>query len=220
MPTTPAAGCDTGMPVNWAADGPIRAALYTRVSTRAQADKHGATYQREALVRMAESRGWGIARVYSDEGFSGRKASRPALDEMMLAVRRGEIDVVAVWRWDRLFRSLRHMVETLQEFEARNVDLVSHQEGTDTSTPLGRAMFQIAAAMSELEANLARERVQAGVDAARGRGVKLGRPKAALTVGQACDAVAEQGSIRKAASALGVSPSLVARRLKKRTRYD
>ncbi len=132
---------------------------------------------------------------------------------MMLAVRRGEVDVVAVWRWDRLFRSLRHMVETLQELQSRNVDLISHQEGTDTSTPIGRAMFQIAAAMSELEANLAGERVQAGVDAARARGVTLGRPQASLTADQARHAYAEHGSIRKAARALGVSPSLVARRI-------
>jgi DNA invertase Pin-like site-specific DNA recombinase len=193
---------------------PIRAALYTRVSTRAQADKHGTAYQRDALERMAEARGWRVVRVHADEGYSGRKASRPALDEMMLAVRRGEVDLVAVWRWDRLFRSLRHMVETLQELEARNVDLVSHQEGTDTSTPLGRAMFQIAAAMSELEAALARERVQAGVDAARARGVRLGRPKAALSSRRARAALNEHGSIRKAARALGVSPSLVARRLR------
>jgi len=193
---------------------PVRAALYTRVSTRAQADKNGSAYQREALERMAEARGWSVVRVFADDGYSGRKASRPALDEMMLAVRRGEVNLVAVWRWDRLFRSLRHMVETLQEFESRNVDLVSHQEGTDTSTPLGRAMFQIAAAMSELEANLARERVQAGIDAARARGVKLGRPRASLTAFQANQALAEHGSVRKAAHALGVSPSLVARRLK------
>ena len=197
-----------------ATNRPIRAALYTRVSTRAQADKNGSVYQRETLERMAEARDWSVVHVYADDGYSGRKASRPTLDEMMLAVRRGEVNLVAVWRWDRLFRSLRHLVETLREFEARNVDLVSHQEGTDTSTPLGRAMFQIAAAMSELEVNLARERVQAGVDAARARGVKLGRPRAALTTDQACDAVAEHGSIRKAAKALGVSPSLVARRLR------
>ena len=193
---------------------PIRAAIYTRVSTRAQADKHGTAYQREALERMAEARGWLVTCVYADEGYSGRRASRPALDEMMLAVRRGKVDLVAVWRWDRLFWSLRHMVETLQELEARNVDLVSHQEGTDTSTPLGRAMFQIAAAMSELEANLARERVQAGVAAARARGVRLGRPRAALTGQRAREALDKHGSIRKAATALGVSPSLVARRLR------
>ena len=202
------------------ADRPIRAALYTRVSTRAQADKHGTAYQREALARMAEARGWEVVETFSDEGYSGRKASRPALDTMMLAVRRGEIDLVAVWRWDRLFRSLGHLVQTLQEFEARNVDLVSHQEGTDTSTPLGRAMFQIAAAMSELEANLARERVQAGVDAARARGVRLGRPRTSLSPRKARVALAEHGSIRKAARALGVSPSLVARRLRDQSEHQ
>jgi len=195
-------------------DRTIRAALYTRVSTRAQADKHGTAYQREALTRMAEARGWEVVETYCDEGYSGRKAHRPGLDAMMLAVRRGEVDLVAVWRWDRLFRSLGHLVQTLQEFEERNVDLVSHQEGIDTSTAIGRAMFQIAGAMAELEANLARERVQAGVDAARARGVRLGRPRATLTAQRARRALDEHGSIRKAAHALGVSPSLVARRLR------
>ena len=194
----------------------MRAALYTRVSTRAQADKHGTAYQREALERMADARGWVIAGAFDDEGFSGRREDRPALEAMMRAVRRGEVDIVAVWRWDRLARSLSHLVALLQELRSRNVALASHQEGLDTSTPIGTAMFQIAGAMAELEANLARERVQAGLDAARARGIKVGRPRGALTGEEAIAALAEHGSVRKAATALGVSPSMVARRLRER----
>lgn len=193
---------------------PMRAAIYTRVSTRAQADKHGTAYQREALERMAEARGWTVVGVFADEGWSGRREDRPALAAMMKAVRRGEVDVVATWRWDRLARSLSHLVGLLQELRSRNVALASHQEGLDTSTPLGTAMFQIAGAMAELEANLARERVQAGLDAARARGIKVGRPRGALTAEDAVAALAEHGSVRKAAAALGASPSMVARRLR------
>jgi len=191
-----------------------RAAIYTRVSTRSQAEKHGTAYQKQALLRMADARGWTVTGIYSDEGYSGRTDERPALKEMTLAVQRGEVDVVLVWRWDRLFRSLVHLVQMLQDFEDRNVDLVSHQEGTDTTTSLGRALFQVAGTMAELESALARERIQAGIEAARARGTRLGRPRAKLSADEAVEAVAEHGSIRRAAEALGASPSLIARRLR------
>ena len=77
---------------------PLRVALYVRVSTRAQAEKHGTAYQRRELERMAVARGWEVVKIYADEGISGRKASRPALDALMLAARRREIDIVAVLR--------------------------------------------------------------------------------------------------------------------------
>jgi len=191
----------------------IRAAVYTRVSTRSQAEKHGSAYQRRELERMSLARGWTVVGVYADEGHSGRATSRPALDALMLAARRREIDVVAVWRFDRFARSLSHLVVALTEFRALGVQFVSHQEGIDTSTPIGMAMFQIAGAMAELEANLARERVQAGLDAARARGVVVGRPRAALTPQEAEEAVHRHGGLRPAAKALGLAPSLLARRL-------
>lgn len=191
----------------------IQAAIYTRVSTRSQAEKHGSAYQRRELERMALARGWTVVGVYADEGHSGRATSRPALDALMLAARRREIDVVAVWRFDRFARSLSHLVVALTEFRALGVQFVSHQEGIDTSTPIGMAMFQIAGAMAELEANLARERVQAGLDAARARGVVVGRPRAALTPQEAEEAVHRHGGLRPAAKALGLAPSLLARRL-------
>lgn len=192
----------------------MRAALYVRVSTASQAEKHGTAYQRRELERMAAARGWEVAGVYADEGVSGRKASRPQLDALMLAARRREVDVVAVWRFDRFARSLSHLVAALSEFRSLGVQFVSHQEGIDTSTPIGTAMFQIAGAMAELEAGLARERVQAGVDAARARGVVVGRPRAALTPQEAVRAVARHGGVRPAARALGVSTSLLVRRVK------
>jgi DNA invertase Pin-like site-specific DNA recombinase len=192
----------------------MNAALYTRVSTRSQAEKHGTAYQREALERMVVARGWSVQGIYADEGVSGRLARRPGLDALMVAARRREVDVVAVWRFDRFARSLSHLVNALQEFQALGVQFVSHQEGLDTSTPIGMAMFQIAGAMAELEANLARERVQAGVDAARARGVVVGRPREGLTPQEAREAVSRFGGIRPAARALSVSPSLMARRLR------
>lgn len=192
----------------------LRAALYTRVSTRAQADKHGTTYQRDALERLAGTRGWVVAAVWTDEGVSGRRQDRPGVTAMMKAMRRGEIDVVAVWRFDRLARSLSHLVQFVEECRALGVAFVSHQEAIDSSTPLGTAMMQIAGAMAELEGNLARERVQAGLDAAVARGVAVGRPRHQLDRDAALLAVQTHGSVRRAAAALGVAPSLVARRIK------
>jgi len=197
---------------------PLRVALYTRVSTTAQAERNGTEYQLAALEGLAERAEWEIVGVYSDEGHSGRKDSRPELDKMMIHLGRRRFDIVAVWRFDRLARSLSHLVRFLGECRARGVDFVSYSENIDTSTPLGMAMFQIAGAFAELESNLARERVQAGIDNARSKGVTLGRPKSEVTAAEAVLAIEEHGSIRKAAVALGVSPSLVAQR--KKTYYE
>jgi len=191
-----------------------RAALYTRVSTTAQADKHGSEYQQEALQKLAAQRGWEVCDVYADEGYSGRKEKRPALERLMLDLKRGKVDVVVVWRFDRLARSLGHLIRFLEECKGRNVDFVSYMEGIDTGTPIGMAMFQIAGAFAELESNLARERVQAGMDNARRKGTVLGRPRNPISPSGAVDAVQNYGSIRKAAFALGVSPALIAKRLK------
>jgi len=192
----------------------IRAGLYTRVSTTAQADKHGSEYQREALQKLADQRGWTVYKVYSDEGHSGRKEKRPGLNALMNDLNRGKLDVVVVWRFDRLARSLAHLIRFLEECKGRNVDFVSYMEGIDTATPIGMAMFQIAGAFAELESNLARERVQAGMDNARRKGIVLGRPRSPITPIEAVEAVQRFGSIRKAAFALGYSPALIAKRLK------
>ena len=131
----------------------------------------------------------------------------------MAAVRRRDVDVVAVWRFDRFARSVPHLVNALEEMRALGVDFVSFQEGIDTSTPMGRAMFQITAAFAELEHSIICERVQAGVDGARARGVVLGRPRKELDPDVARAALEEHGSLRKAAVALGVSVGLLRRRL-------
>lgn len=190
-----------------------RAAIYTRVSTRHQAERAGTAAQRAALLQHAERRGWEVVHVFDEVG-SGKDAGRPQLELLMRAVRRRQVDVVAVWRFDRFARSVSHLVNALEEMRALGVDFVSYQEGIDTSTPMGRAMFQITAAFAELEHAIIKERVQTGVDGARARGVKLGRPRKELEPEVARRALQEHGSIRKAAAALDVSPGLLRRRLK------
>ena len=192
----------------------MRAALYVRVSTKGQAEKHGTRYQREALTTMAAQRGWQVAGVFTDEGFSGRKEKRPGLDALMLACERREVDVVAVWRFDRFARSLSHLVASLTRFQKLGIQFVSHQEGLDTSTPIGMAMFQIAGAMAELESNLGRERVAAGVASAKARGVHCGRPWKQISQEQAAALYAQHGSYRAAGKAAGVAASVIYKRIK------
>jgi DNA invertase Pin-like site-specific DNA recombinase len=130
------------------------------------------------LERVAVARGWTIVAQFSDDGISGGigRDGRPALDSMLKAATRGEFDLVAVWALDRLGRSLQHLVETVNELKALGVDLYSHQQSLDTSTPAGRLAFQVFGALSEYERSLMKERVKAGIERARRNGTKLGRP--------------------------------------------
>jgi DNA invertase Pin-like site-specific DNA recombinase len=172
-----------------------RAAIYARVSTAKKAPKaDGDTnpedearsfeqrpeIQIEALTALAKQRGWTVAKVYQDRA-SGAKEKRPGLYALMTDARRGHLDVVIVWRFDRFARSVKQLVLALEEFQTLNIDFVSHQESLDTSTPMGRAVFQIIGAMAELEREVIRERVIAGQGYARVHGTKsgkrIGRPK-------------------------------------------
>ncbi len=150
-----------------------RIAIYARVSTLDQSVDN----QLPDLRRFAKERGWIVHEEYLDEGVSGAKSSRPSLDRMMDAVRKRQVDVVLVWRFDRFARSVKHLVLSLEEFNGLGIDFVSYQENLDTSSPLGKALFAIIAAMAELERNCIVERVKAGVARARRRGKRLGRPR-------------------------------------------
>jgi DNA invertase Pin-like site-specific DNA recombinase len=132
------------------------------------------------LRQMAQQRGWDLARIYSDR-MSGTKEDRPGLKSLMQDARKGEFQVVLVWRFDRFARSIEQLVLALAEFRSLGIDFVSCQEALDTSTPMGKAMFTIIGAMAELERNVIRERVVAGMEYARRHGTKsgnsIGRPR-------------------------------------------
>ena len=115
--------------------------------------------------------------VFEDAGISGAKGrdERAGLDELMKAVARREFDMVAAWSVDRLGRSLMDLLSLLKELHAKGVDLFLHQQGLDTSTPSGRAMFQMLGVFAEFERAMIRERVMAGIARARADGTKLGR---------------------------------------------
>jgi DNA invertase Pin-like site-specific DNA recombinase len=147
-----------------------RVALYCRVSS---VDQHPET-QLYDLRQMAQQRGFEIVKEYTDR-ICGAKSKRPALDELMRNARHGKLDVVLVWAFDRMARSVRHFLEVLDELNHLNVEFISFRENVDTSGPLGRAMIVIIGAIAELERNLIIERVRAGMRRARLEGRQIGR---------------------------------------------
>jgi DNA invertase Pin-like site-specific DNA recombinase len=159
-----------------------RVVLYLRASTSTRS-KHGdalaydqdPAVQEKPLLELLAQRGWQHQGTYTDRA-SGAKEKRPGLDALMADARRGQYEVVVVWRFDRFAPSVKQLVLALEEFRALGIDFVSHQEALDTSTPMGKAMFTIIAAMAELERSVIRERVKAGLAHARRHGTKSGRP--------------------------------------------
>lgn len=129
------------------------------------------------LREFVAKRGWELAGEFVDVGVSGSKDSRPQLDAMMRLAKSRKLDVIAVWKLDRFGRSLRHLVDTLEELKAVGCDFVSLRDNLDLTTPAGRMMFHVIGAMAEFEQELIRERVRAGLAHARSKGQKLGRPK-------------------------------------------
>ena len=188
---------------------PRQAAIYVRVST---VDQNVANQQRE-LEAVAQRHGWKVVEVFSDHGVSGAKDTRPALDRLRQGSARKDFDVVAAWSVDRLGRSLQHLLGLLGELRAKNVDLYLHQQGLDTSTPAGKALFQMLGVFAEFERAIIIERVHAGLRRARSQGVKLGRPRVAVDLGRAVAMRSEGKSMRSIARALGVSAMAVSRAL-------
>ena len=161
-----------------------RVALYARVSTADQRTDG----QLDTLREYAGRRGL-QAFEFIDHGVSGRKDRRPALDAMMEAVRRREVDAVAAVKLDRIARSVRHLCDLAAELDALGVPLIILDQSIDTGTPAGRFMFHTLAAVAELERDLIMERTKAGVEAARRRGKRIGRPSV-------CDRASKQRIVR------------------------
>jgi DNA invertase Pin-like site-specific DNA recombinase len=147
-----------------------RAALYMRVST---IDQHPET-QLHDLRGLASQRGFEIVNEYTDK-ISGAKAKRPGLDQLLADARRGKFDIVIVWAFDRMARSVRHFLEVLDELTHLKIEFISFRENVDTSGPLGRALVVIIGAIAELERNLIIERVRAGMRRAKLEGRRIGR---------------------------------------------
>jgi DNA invertase Pin-like site-specific DNA recombinase len=147
-----------------------RVALYMRVSSLDQKPES----QLYDLQQLASQRSYGVVKEYTDK-ISGAKARRPALDKLLYDARRRRFDVVMVWAFDRMARSVRHLLSVLDELGQLNIEFVSFRENIDTGGALGRAMVVIVGAIAELERSLITERVRAGMRRARLEGIQLGR---------------------------------------------
>jgi DNA invertase Pin-like site-specific DNA recombinase len=192
----------------------MTAALYGRVSTKEQSCQ----MQLHDLRAYCAARGFTIFREYIDEGQSGGKSSRPELNNLMSDARKRKFDLIIVWRFDRFARSTKHLLLALEEFRSLGVQFISYQENIDTSTPLGQALFTIVAAVAQLERDLIRERVAAGLRVARQNGKRLGRPRVTVSTDEILRLRAEGQSSRRIAAALGIGEGTVRDRLNSQAR--
>ena len=149
-----------------------RAALYVRVSTGEQNSEP----QERALREYVQRRGWKVQKIYRDHGISGASSKRPALNELLKECRRGSVDVLVVWKFDRFARSLNALISGLETCRALGIDFVSVTEAVDTSLLAGELVFQMIGAVAQFERSLIGERVRAGLANARAKGTTLGRP--------------------------------------------
>ena len=188
----------------------MRVALYARCSTAEQT----VAPQLDTLRGYATARRLEVVEEYVDHGISGSKDRRPALDELMAKAKGRSFDAVAVVKLDRLARSMRHLTQLAAELEALGVDLIVTDQGIDTSTPAGRLLFNVLAAIGEFELDLIRERTRAGLRAAKRRGRRLGRPRIHIPLGRAQAMLSEGQSVAAVARALGVSRGTLQRVLK------
>ena len=187
-----------------------RVAIYIRVST----SKQDTDNQRRELEAVAKRSGWEVVRVYEDAGISGAKGrdKRPGFDRLLKDATNRKVNLVAAWSVDRLGRSLQDLIGFLTELRALNCDLYLHQQALDTSTPSGRAMFQMLGVFAEFERGMIRERVNAGLARARAKGVKLGRHRVKPSVeARIRELKAEGMGILKIGRTVGVGTSVVQR---------
>ena len=188
----------------------MRVALYARVSTL---NGQHPEMQMNELRQFVARRGWEIVGEYVDEGISGGRERRPQLDRLWADCRMRRVDAVAVFRYDRFARSLRQLVNALEEFRALGIEFISLHEGVDTSTPNGRLVFGIFASVAEFEKELLKSRVRSGLAAAVARGVRLGRPRTVVDAAQIASLRSSGASWREVAERLGIGVGTACRAL-------
>ena len=184
-----------------------KAAIYCRVSTQDQKTE----MQLMALRKYASDRGFAIFNEYLDNGISGSIKKRPALDCLMNDSKKKKFDVILVWRFDRFARSSQHLVDAPHAFRHLDIQFISYNENIDTGSPLGEAMFTIISAMAQLERDIIRERVKAGLRNAKRKGTRLGRPKVEVDLGKAKKMQNKGCSVRFIAKEMKVSAASISR---------
>jgi len=185
-------------------------AIYVRVSTDGQTTMN----QQRELETIVKRHRWKVVEVFKDQGISGKtgREQRPAFDRLLQGVTRKDFDIVAAWSVDRLGRSLQHLLSFLSELKAKGIDLYLHQQGVDTSTPAGKALFQMLGVFSEFEHAMIIDRVRAGLRRARAQGKRLGRPRVSEQIEKAIRKELSKGrGIHAVAQAIGVGAGTVQR---------
>lgn len=190
-------------------DGHKTVALYARVSTLDQnCDLQLADLRRYAGQRFRQSY------EYIDENVSGAQRRRPQLDALVRDAHKRLFDVVVVWKFDRFARSLKHLIDALEEFRVLGIDFISFTEGIDTTTPSGQLLFHVVGAVAQFERDLIAERVRAGMAHARSMGKKIGRPRAVVDREMVAQLRVQGLSLRIIARTLNIPVSRVRRALK------
>jgi DNA invertase Pin-like site-specific DNA recombinase len=187
----------------------MKAAIYVRVSTAMQS----LDSQLAALRGYAKQRGFDVVEEFTDQGVSGGVVQRPALSRLMDQARKRRFDAVLVFRFDRFARSVTHLTAALTEFRNLGVAFLSYSENIDTSSPIGEAIFTICAAMAQLEKDIIRERVRAGLAAAKSKG-RIGGRRRTIDPTAVISAYSRLGSLRATALELGIAKSSVQLALK------
>jgi len=187
------------------------AAIYARVST----DKQKAEMQVVELKVFVKRRGFSLGQIYIDQGYTGGNIQRPAFGRMMEDAHKRSFDVLIVWKLDRLSRSLKDLITTLETLGSLGVDFISYDNSLDTSTPTGKLVFHVVGSVAEFERDIIKERVRAGLANARRNGKRLGRPSILAKVSPKINILKEKGlSNRMIANRLGVGEATVRRALK------
>ena len=184
-----------------------KVAIYVRVSTSGQTVEN----QERELLAHCQRQGWQVFKVYRDEGFSGAVADRPALKEMMADARLKKYDLLAVWKIDRIARSISHLIEVLSELKTLGVGFISLTEAINTETAQGRMLCSFLGAIGEFEREMTIERVRSGMARAKAAGVRIGRPRAGFDVNEAIRLKQDGQSWSQVAKAVGASSATVRR---------
>ncbi len=187
-----------------------KVAIYARVSTDNQTTEN----QLRELREVASRNGWEVTKEYVDHGISGAKGrdKRPGFDALLKDAVRKEFDVIAAWSVDRLGRSLLDLLAFLGDIHAKGIGLYLHQQGVDTTTPGGKALFQMVGVFAEFERAMIQERVKAGLARAKEQGKILGRPRVDLKVEAKILQLRQKGiGLLKIAQSLGVGTGTVQR---------
>ncbi len=190
---------------------------YVRTSTNMQS--LGADSQKRAIKRYVESCNLGSVSFYSDEGVSGAKENREALNQILRLCEEGEVQTIICYSFSRISRSTKHLLSLMEYFENKGIDFVSITEKVDTRTPMGRCFFTIIASINSLERELISERVKNGLKGAKERGKTLGAPR--KRNGKLIRSLREKGyTIAEIAKVAEVSVSSVTRELREASKNE